>query len=196
MSEVELVVMGLLQEGAEYAYEVEQRIRERRLREWAAIGFSSVYYLLQKAETSGWVRSREGAARRGPPTRRYSLTPLGRAELRAAVLDRLNSPPSPGSVELTVMFAGALPPEEFRHALTEYARRCREAAMEARARWEAIPDTPYRVYQDAIFDHSITLLETEAAWAERTAQRLASSSDWGGGSQPWGPPEKEDTCED
>jgi DNA-binding PadR family transcriptional regulator len=196
MTEVELVVLGLVQEGAEYAYEVEQRIRERRLREWAAIGFSSVYYLLQRAEKAGWLRSREAPGRRGPRIRRYTLTARGRAELRAAVLARLGGLPAPGGVELTVMFAGAVPAAEFRRALADYADRCREAAAGTRARWAGLPSSPYRAQQDAIFDHAVTLLEAEAAWAERTVERLASSPNAGGTSWQGGPPQKEGPCDE
>jgi DNA-binding PadR family transcriptional regulator len=178
MNEAELVVLGLVHEGAEYAYEVEQRIRDRQLREWTAIGFSSVYYLLRRAEKAGRVRSRPGPGRRGPGTRRYRLTARGRQELRAALRQRLEVPPIPGGVGLTVMFASALPFAEFLEALAGYARRCREAAAENRQRWERMPASPYRGYQDAIFDHAVRTLETEADWAERTVRHLSASSNW------------------
>ncbi len=177
MIETELVVLGLLNEGAEYAYEVEQRIRERRLREWAAVGFSSIYLLLNKAEEKGLVRSQAGPGRRGPRTRRYHLTDQGRQGLCSALLERLSRPPVSPGIELVVMFSGVLPAREFREALLGYARQARELAQATRQRWEQIPDSPHKVYQDAIFDHAVSFLEAESAWAERTAARLHTPPD-------------------
>jgi DNA-binding PadR family transcriptional regulator len=175
MNDAEFVVVGLLHEGAEYAYEIDQRIRERRLREWADVAFSSVYYLLHRAEGQGWVRSRDAPGRRGPTTKRYRLTRKGREELRRAVLARLQPSASAASVELAIMFAGVQSAEELREALLEYARQCRESAKQARERWDYLPPSPYRAYQDAIFDHGISLLEAQAEWAERTIERLRSA---------------------
>lgn len=175
MNDAELVVVGLLQEGAEYAYEIDQRIQERQLREWVSVAFSSVYYLLNRAEKQGWVQSRSAPGRRGPTTKRYQLTISGREALRQAVLASLQPTASVAAVELAIMFAGALSTTELCAALQNYARRCRESATQARERWQYLPPSPYRAYQDAIFDHSISLLETQAAWAERTVERLRSS---------------------
>lgn len=169
MLDTELAVLGLLAQGAEYAYEIEQQIRDRRLREWTAIGFSSIYHHLRRAERAGWVRSRTGAGKRGPRTRRYRLTAAGQRELQAAVLARWRLPTTPTSVELAMMFASLVPTPALVEALLEYGRQCHGAAEEARGRWQPLPETPYRPYQDAIFDHVISRLEVEAAWAERTA---------------------------
>jgi DNA-binding PadR family transcriptional regulator len=172
MSDAELVVLGLVNEGAQYAYEVEQRIVQRRLRDWTSVAFSSLYYLLHRAEKAGLASSKPGPGQRGPSTRRYRLTAKGRKEVVQAVLARLQAGASPAGVQLAVMFAGAVSPVEFRRAVADYAQQCRQAAAQARMQWQYLPESPYRVFQDAIFDHSITRLETEAAWAERFAQRL------------------------
>jgi DNA-binding PadR family transcriptional regulator len=174
MTDAELVILGLLQQGNRHPYQIEQRIEERRLRQWAAVAFSSLYYLLDRAEKLGWVRSRRAPGRKGPATRDYRLTPRGRRELQQAVEARLQLPFHPAGVELAVMFSGALPTDRFRTALKKLAEECRIAAADARRRWQEMPDSPYRTHADAIFDHSIAHLECEAAWADRTLGRLAA----------------------
>jgi hypothetical protein len=72
------------------------------------------------------------------------------------------------------MFASALAPGELSTALLEYARKNRAAVAELRSQAQQLLDTPNRAYQDALTDHGISMLEAEAAWAERTAQKLAS----------------------
>ena len=50
MTEAELAVLSLLIETPRHRYQIEQVIEERGMREWTAVGFSSIYYLLRKLE--------------------------------------------------------------------------------------------------------------------------------------------------
>ncbi len=50
MTPAELAILSLLAEQPRHGYGIEQVIDERGMREWTAIGFSSIYYLLNKLE--------------------------------------------------------------------------------------------------------------------------------------------------
>ena len=55
----ELAILGLVAEHPRYGYQVEQDIAARGMREWTEIGFSSIYYVLNKLEAAGWLASGE-----------------------------------------------------------------------------------------------------------------------------------------
>ena len=67
-------------------------IEGRGLREWTEIGFSSIYYLLNKMQKQGWVTS-EVVPEEGRPARRvYNLTKDGMSVTSQAVHQRLTAP--------------------------------------------------------------------------------------------------------
>ena len=51
----ELAVFTLLGEASRHGYEIERLIEERGFREWTAIAFSSIYFLLGRLEKRGLV---------------------------------------------------------------------------------------------------------------------------------------------
>ena len=57
MTNKELAILGLVAEGPGYGYQIEQVIEERGMRNWTEIGFSSIYYILNKLEKEGWLTS-------------------------------------------------------------------------------------------------------------------------------------------
>jgi DNA-binding PadR family transcriptional regulator len=69
----------LAHEQEQYGYEIEQVIIERGMREWTAVGFSSIYRLLDKLEKKGLVSSRLEPAGRGAARRVHQITLEGEA---------------------------------------------------------------------------------------------------------------------
>ena len=57
VTDAELVLLGLLAEQPRHGYQLEAVVAERGVREWTALGFSSIYYLLNKLEPHGLVTS-------------------------------------------------------------------------------------------------------------------------------------------
>lgn len=98
MTEAELVVLSLVVERPRHAYEIEQVIAERGMRDWTDIGFSSIYYVLRKMERAGLVQGRQdAAASRGPARTTYSPTGAGvaawtQASLAALATARVRTP--------------------------------------------------------------------------------------------------------
>lgn len=50
ISTTEVAILGLLSDRPMYGYEIEKIIEERKMRNWTSIGFSSIYYSLNKME--------------------------------------------------------------------------------------------------------------------------------------------------
>ncbi len=170
-----LVVLALVAERPRHAYEVEQCIEERRLREWTPIGFSSVYTALGRLEELGLAASSEAPGEPGRPARRvYRPTEEGRRVLAERTRSLLRKPsPQSSPVTLALLLSmSALAPAEVADALEELAETAAAQVKALQDRREAVPEAWRSPLQDALFAHDLAQLETERTWAIETAARL------------------------
>lgn len=184
----ELAILGLVAEGPRHGYQIEQDIEQRGMRNWTEIGFSSIYYILNKLEKAGWLVSAlselalsveppealdtQPAPRAGGPARRvYQVTGEGRAALREAVRRRLAEPrPRSGDFELALANLPVLAPEEARAALEIQRSALRTRLERLIDKWAADQaaapgDLPPHV--NALFDHSLAMIRAELKWLNR-----------------------------
>jgi DNA-binding PadR family transcriptional regulator len=90
ISNKEAVILGLLCENSRYGYDIEKIIEERGMRNWTEIGFSSIYYVLNKLEENKFVRS-EIEDTKGKPSRRvYVVTENGKKIMEQKVKELLS----------------------------------------------------------------------------------------------------------
>ncbi len=87
----ETALLGLLADKARYGYELDKIIKEKHMREWTDIAFSSIYAILKGLEDKGCVESSSEIA--GNRVRRhYSITRQGRKRLRGSTAYLLSEP--------------------------------------------------------------------------------------------------------
>lgn len=171
MTDAELTILSLVAEGTRQGYEIQQLIDARGLREWLTIGFSSVYYLLQKLEKQGLISSQTGDLReekQAPAHRRYTITGPGRGVLQTAVADLLRQPRTLGAgFELGLANIDVLQPRQVLDVLGDHrddlAHRLEHAEHAwAHHRQEAEP----AAHIEALYTHSIALMRAELAWMD------------------------------
>jgi DNA-binding PadR family transcriptional regulator len=171
MTNAELAILSLVAEQPRHGYEIEQVIEERGMREWTEIGFSSIYYLLKKLERRGLIKGQLEEAERGPARKVYRATPAGEEARRAGVLDALSVPHRPyPPLQLGMANLPAIPPAEALAALRKYRYALTTRLDHVQARWESQRPLPYFV--DAMFDHSVTMIEAEMKWAVQFISEL------------------------
>ena len=86
----QLAVLGLLVEQPLHGYAIERLIDERGMRNWTAIGFSSIYQVLDQLVTSGWAEVQvEAAPGRGKERRVHHVTTGGLRHWEAKALSAL-----------------------------------------------------------------------------------------------------------
>jgi DNA-binding PadR family transcriptional regulator len=113
----------LAHEQEQYGYEIEQVIIERGMREWTAVGFSSIDSLLNKLERKDLVSSRLEPAGRGAARKVHQITPEGEATFQGEVQERLTRPRPPLSpYPLGLASAQGLQPAELVVRLESYRR--------------------------------------------------------------------------
>jgi DNA-binding PadR family transcriptional regulator len=176
MTDAELTILGLVVEQPRHGYEIEQVIEERGMREWTEIGFSSIYYLLKKLEGEGLITGQLQEAQSGPARKVYQATSAGREAYRAAVLDALAVPRRRYST-LLLGLSGLIdvPPAEALAALQRY----RAALVERRdnVQTNLARQRPLSGFIDAMFDHSLTMIQAEITWVEEFIAKTEDQHD-------------------
>lgn len=173
LTDAELVLLGLLAEQSRHGYELEAVIAERGVRQWTALAFSSIYYLLNKLESRGLVASeRPDAQAKG--RRVYSLTSSGVAACVAGTRDALERmDPLAAPVLVGMANSPLLPPGQVAEALRRRHQNVLlriDSIRTTRSRQE-----PVDVFVAAIFEHGIALLQAELTWIEDTLSHLEGS---------------------
>lgn len=171
MTNAELAIMSLIAEKPRHGYEIEVVIEERGMREWTEIGFSSIYYLLKKLENEGLLEGHMHAAERGPARKVYQLTSSGREMLRAGVLESLSVPRRCyRQLQLGLANFTGVTREEALDSLDKYGQALLARLAYVQERWESQRPLPYFV--DAMFEHSIAMIEAEWQWLESFIQQV------------------------
>jgi len=168
MTDAELTISSLLAQGPRYGYEIQQLIDERGLREWLVIGFSSVYYILNKFEKQNMVTSELRAEGRGPARKLYSLTEAGRGVLQTAIADLLRRPRSLGTgFELGLANLQALKPAQVYQVLTHHRKDLELQFEQVKQAWERHQESDDDSKKDhirALYTHSIAMIEADLKW--------------------------------
>jgi len=164
-TDAELLLLGLLAEMPRHGYEIEQEIARRGLREWAQIGFSSIYFILDKLKRARLIAAKRATGAKARKT--FALTAAGRRLLVAQTLTALGTyRPTYGSLLLGMVHWPVLTRAQALGALEG-----RGIAVDAElARLEAMhaEQQPLPDYVDAVFDFSLEQLKAEAKWIRRT----------------------------
>ena len=167
MNNKELALLGLLSEGPKYGYQLETDIESRGMREWTEIGFSSIYYLLNKAESQGWVGATLSESEKGPLRKLYALTQEGMLNLQSAVEERLANPvPHSGDFDLALAFLSILPEDKVNAALSVYRKRLLGDLERVNRQWTLSGKGHLPPNVDALFQHDLAIIRAELDWLE------------------------------
>ncbi len=176
MTNAELAILSLIAERPRHGYEIEHIIEYRGMREWTEIGFSSIYYLLNKLEKDGLVQSKmQKVEGKGPARKVYHITGQGRGAQVEAVISAL-SVPQKGSTPFLLGLANLpiVPREQLLQALSSYAARLDERLRHMNAR-EA-QQQPLPPFVEAMFDYSRVLIKTEQQWIHHFIQEVKTGN--------------------
>jgi len=166
MTNSELAILSLIAEQPRHGYDIEQVIEARGMRAWTEIGFSSIYYLLNKLEKAELIESQlQQPDGKGPARKVYSITQAGWQAQIEGTLAALSTPQSGSSPFLLGLSNFPMVPrEQILAALKTYVARLEENLGQMLTRAEEQRPTP--TFVDAMFDYSQVLIETELNWIQ------------------------------
>ncbi|MBZ0276083.1 MAG: PadR family transcriptional regulator [Anaerolineae bacterium] len=168
LTDAELSILSLVAEGPRYGYEIQQIIDERGLREWLTIGFSSIYYILNKLEQQTLLTGTLRPEGRGPARKVYEITESGRGILQTAIAELLREPRPMGSgFELGLANLGALKPRQVYRVLRHHEAdlKLRKDAVE-RAWQRHQSENHNSDHIRALYTHSLAVMDAELKWME------------------------------
>ncbi|MDQ3578485.1 MAG: GyrI-like domain-containing protein, partial [Actinomycetota bacterium] len=146
-------------------YELDRVIVERGVRNWTSLGFSSIYYILDKLEARGLIEP-VGPRRAGKSRAPFRLAPRGVDALRTGSLEAIAElTPVHARVLIGMANSPGLPSEEIRKMLAQRATNLDLQLADLRAARSAQQPLPRTAL--AIFDYSEALLLADAQWTAR-----------------------------
>jgi DNA-binding PadR family transcriptional regulator len=173
----ELAVLCLLAEQPMHGYQIEQTIESRGMREWTEIGFSSIYYILDKLRSRGCVESRtEQVAGKGPARQVFSLTPTGYEIFRQAALNALASPVRTFSnFQIGLAALPLFEKDEILDSLRSYQNMLKEKHEELTKKVASFGVIlPWHIA--AMFDLDLAQLHCELDWLDKFISSVESRS--------------------
>lgn len=159
--------MSLLAEKPMHGYQIERIIEERGMRDWTNIGFSSIYYILEKLRKISWLKSvLESGEGKGPARQIFSLTTTGRNVWKRAVITALSHPHrSSSNFQLGLSNLLHLEKEQIISALEEYANVLEQKYQQVMGKFSNHEENlPWNA--SAMFDLSLTQIRTELDWVK------------------------------
>jgi DNA-binding PadR family transcriptional regulator len=166
LTDGELTVLGLLVEQPRHGYDLERVIEERGVRAWTALGFSSIYYVLDKLAKRGLIEA-TGGKPSGKSRATFRATESGRELCAAATREALTTlTPVHARVLIAMANSPGVPDEDVVAGLTQRLTALRHQLAEVRAARGR--QVPLPTAASAIFDYSEAMLRADAGWTEST----------------------------
>ena len=176
MTNAELAILSLIAEQPRHGYDIEQVIEGRGMRDWTEIGFSSIYYLLNKLEKAKMIESQlEQPDGKGPARKVYHITENGREAHLTGTLEALSNPQS-GSAPFLLGLSNfpGLPRDQVVSALNTYVSHLENRLNHMLGRAEA--QQPLPPFINAMFDYSQVLIEAELNWMQKFIQEVEAGN--------------------
>jgi DNA-binding PadR family transcriptional regulator len=174
ITDAELALLSLLAEQPMHGYQIEQTIEARGMREWTQIGFSSIYYILEKMKKKAWLKSElsQGSGK-GPARQVFFLTENGRKVWKEAVLNALGSPHRAFSnFSLGLSNLGSVDKIEALEALEKYKHQLQERRENVDQKVKSYQgNLPWEIAQ--LFDYSLASIDSELKWIGGFISRLS-----------------------
>ncbi|MDQ2728900.1 MAG: PadR family transcriptional regulator [Actinomycetota bacterium] len=172
VTSAELMLLGLLAEQPRHGYDLEKVIKERGIREWTDLAFSSIYYLTAKLERTGLIEVvAHQAGPGGPPRKTYAPTAHGLAVAEEATRAALTDI-SPVHPPVLVGMAN-LPLLAHDEAIDALRTRAEGLARQlVRLQTHPRAQAPVPPFVAAIFAHAVSALDAELRWTHRTIDTL------------------------
>ena len=166
----EVAILGLVNEGETHGYGINQTIKERGMRIWTTVGFSSIYAILQRLEKAGLIKSRQDKTGKLPTRKLYRITSEGKKALQKALKLYLSKPDRPHfRVDLGVANLYLLPKEEAIKCLEAYCADLQGIIKTLHRRVEELK--PLDFITEAVFDHALSHRQAELRWAKNLCEK-------------------------
>ena len=165
LSHKQFVVLGLIAETPSHAYNINQRIEERGMRDWTAIGKSSIYRIIIELEDTKLVEYYEEEVDHRK-RKVYMITDYGAKILKEKVYNVIKGFMGRNDEDFYVAFSmlPLLSSEQLIEAFSYSIEIMKKHKVELENMLHANPNYP--IYVSGLFIHPIKILETDISFME------------------------------
>lgn len=174
LTKSEIVLLGLLSEGAKYAWQIEKDVEHRAIRFWTDLSQATIYRQLTALEKAGMIDSSRGVVD-GRARKTYTLTVLGNAALCENLLGLLTAPEHMKyGIDLATYNSGLLHRNDVLTALSSYREKLLEAirGYEETEEYMRSEGCPY--HRLAVVRRPRYLLQGDINWIDDFMQELVA----------------------
>lgn len=176
ISDREAAVLGLLYESPMYGYEIEKIIKERGMRNWTEIGFSSIYYVLNRLAKDGLVESEIEEVEGKPSRRVYTVTVEGRVVILGKVKELLSENKKLISpFDLGMSYLTFLSPEEILECLGLYLDGLKKRLTFLEEGLLKVEESGESYNIVALFTRPLAHLRVEKSWVEEFIETVKNN---------------------
>lgn len=170
----EELILGILAEQPRHGYQIEKLIEERGMRKWTDIGFSSIYYVLEKLEKKALA---ESLAAKGKDKKEYRITRLGSEVLIEKTRQRLVERQPANSRFMTALAnSQSLSSGELLHTF-KMRKKVLEEDLQA-LKIQQIEDSYAPRSAQQLFSLGLNMLEAEINWLASEIKLLEQNGKW------------------
>ena len=167
----QFVILGLVAETPSHAYSINQRIEERGMRNWTAIGKSSIYRIMIELENTKLIEYYEEDVD-NRKRKVYTITDYGTKVLKEKVYNVIKGFVGKNDEDFYVAFS-MLPlfsPDELIKAFSYSIEEMKRNKVELENMLKATPNLPINV--SGLFIHPIKILETDISFMEWVIDKI------------------------
>ena len=179
MSEVRTIVLGLLQRGELYGYQILRDLEGEQFRDWLVVPAASLYSELDDMAQDGLVeRAGMEAAEERPARIVFRITSAGREELARALREAWTATERERTpLDIAALFVDALSEEEVVAALQERIRRLEEESQQLLRRIEQESAQPgVRSMVPDLLERLRLRVEAERQWTRDLVARVEAGA--------------------
>ena len=176
LSHKQFVVLGLVAETPSHAYSINQRIEERGMRNWTAIGKSSIYRIMIELENTKLVEYYEEDVD-NRKRKVYTITDYGAKVLKEKVYNVIKGFTGKNEEDFYVAFSmlPLLSPEELIEAFSYSIEKMKKQKIELENMLKVNHNFPINV--SGLFIHPIKILETDILFMEWVIEKINKEDD-------------------
>ena len=165
MSSIDLVILGILMEGPQSAYDIQKDVEYHHFPRWTRISVPSIYKKVLQLKEKGYLDSTLVKGERFADKAVYSITPAGREHF-SQLMDHYASQPVPLQFDFNVVITNLnkLPPEKA-HPLIRRLQESLQNGLRTTAQY-ADEYAQIPLVGRSIFDQQARLYKALLQWLE------------------------------
>ena len=177
ISHKQFVVLGLIAETPSHAYNINQRIEERGMRDWTAIGKSSIYRIIIELEDTKLVEYYEEEVDHRK-RKVYMITDYGAKILKEKVYNVIKGFMGRNDEDFYVAFSmlPLLDKEQIIEAFSYSIETMKKHMVELENMLNTNPNYPINV--SGLFIHPIKILETDISFMEWVIKNIKEGDEF------------------